>query len=497
MSEQPLDLRSVSALLWRGRRFLLGLALCGAAGGVTYAQLSPVRPGATALVLLPPAALSASGAPARDMNTEIAIARSSPVLSAAGQSVSPRLSAQDVRKEVKVSAVSEDVLSFVAHGRTVARAMQVANSVAMSYISYEASNSSVSSQAQSASIQQQTATLDQQLLTIQSQIKAAQSRLATEAPASPGGERDTSLVASLSAEEQAVSVQLNSLKQTEQAQANSQSPTVSTRLLQSAMGETPSHVAQLVQMAAEGTGVAVILTGIVIVARGRRDRTLRTRGEVANAAGVPVLASMSVGAPRTAGEWKQVLKLEGLGTSDVWAFKQILRSFSLERRPGSTYVRVISFTNDRAAAVAGAGLASLASATGTITRFTPEVQEATTTLRAACAALDRDHPLHTVRDPVELTVNCTVVDREGASHTFRPADINLLSISPGRVTADDIAGLALRMDEEGERLDGVILVNPDPGDYTVGVTDEPAGQLRSDPIRYQDPRRTGVEWIRE
>ena len=47
--------------------------------------------------------------------------------------------------------------------------------------------------------------------------------------------------------------------------------------------------------------------------------------------------------------------------------------------------------------------------------------------------------------------------------------MNLLSISPNFVTADELAQLALDAADGGSVLDGVVVVNPDPTDNTSGL----------------------------
>ena len=47
--------------------------------------------------------------------------------------------------------------------------------------------------------------------------------------------------------------------------------------------------------------------------------------------------------------------------------------------------------------------------------------------------------------------------------------VNLLSISPDCVTADELAQLALEAADGGFALDGVVVVNPDPSDTTSGL----------------------------
>ena len=59
---------------------------------------------------------------------------------------------------------------------------------------------------------------------------------------------------------------------------------------------------------------------------------------------------------------------------------------------------------------------------------------------------------------------------DGGSATLAPSNtVNLLSISPDWVTADEVAQLALEAADGGFALDGVVVVNPDPSDTTSGL----------------------------
>ena len=46
--------------------------------------------------------------------------------------------------------------------------------------------------------------------------------------------------------------------------------------------------------------------------------------------------------------------------------------------------------------------------------------------------------------------------------------MNVLSVSPNFLTADELAQLALAATDHGSTLKGVVVVNPDPADTTTG-----------------------------
>jgi capsular polysaccharide biosynthesis protein len=135
MSEQPLDLRSSLTGLWRRRFFVGALGVIGLCGGVAYAKLEPPLQAANALVIVQ-SGTTGGGAPDMDLPTEILIATSDPVLSAAGQAVSPPLTAAQLRSRLAVTALSADIIQVEAKAPNVAQAIVLANAVSSDYMKY-------------------------------------------------------------------------------------------------------------------------------------------------------------------------------------------------------------------------------------------------------------------------------------------------------------------------------------------------------------------------
>ena len=129
MNDLPLDMKhSVNGIWWR-RRLVGTLAAIGLLGGLAFGAPSPM-PSAVALVLLPPTSVTSSGTPARDVNTEIVIATSNPVLTAAGASVSPPIGPVTLRHQMRATALSQDVLQIQVSASTGREAERLANAVA-------------------------------------------------------------------------------------------------------------------------------------------------------------------------------------------------------------------------------------------------------------------------------------------------------------------------------------------------------------------------------
>jgi capsular polysaccharide biosynthesis protein len=128
MSQQALDLRRSTQTV-RRHRVLVGIvAALGLLVGAAYLILSPPQLSSTALVILPNSAPS--------VQTEVVIAESQPVLSAAVARISPPVSVAELSREIHVKSVTSYIISFSARGKTAADAEATANAVANSYVAY-------------------------------------------------------------------------------------------------------------------------------------------------------------------------------------------------------------------------------------------------------------------------------------------------------------------------------------------------------------------------
>jgi capsular polysaccharide biosynthesis protein len=128
VSQQVLDLRR-SVQIVRRHRILVGIiAALGLLAGGGYAALNPPMFTSTALVYLPMSAPS--------MATQVVIAESDPVVSAALPNVSPSMSVTKLRGELQIKSLTSYIISVSAKGKTPAEAEATANAVANSYIAY-------------------------------------------------------------------------------------------------------------------------------------------------------------------------------------------------------------------------------------------------------------------------------------------------------------------------------------------------------------------------
>jgi capsular polysaccharide biosynthesis protein len=98
------------------------------------------------------------------------------------------------------------------------------------------------------------------------------------------------------------------------------------------------------------------------------------------------------------------------------------------------------------------------------------------------------------RRPVELTIVFAVADRREPTLREVPATaVTVLAISPGVGTREELARLAVAVDDAGRRIDGVVVADPDPSDRTTGrrTLDERAMQAPL-PVRLTGPSQVSM-----
>ncbi len=128
MSQQVLDLRRSAQRVRRHKRLVGVVAALGFLAGIGYTVLNAPQLSSTTLVILPSSAPSVA--------TQVVIAQSDPVLSAALPHVSPPVTVTKLRSEIHVKSPTSFILSITAQGKTAADAEATANAVADSYIAF-------------------------------------------------------------------------------------------------------------------------------------------------------------------------------------------------------------------------------------------------------------------------------------------------------------------------------------------------------------------------
>jgi capsular polysaccharide biosynthesis protein len=291
--------------------------------------------------------------------------------------------------------------------------------------------------------------------------------------------------------------------------SNSAAGTVHAHLLSSATtAAKPSLATRGLLLGGLGALAGFLIGAIVALALNRGDRRLRERDEIANAIGVPVLASIPAHHPSDAGRWSKLLEEYEPGAVHAWQLRTALRYLGQPElmSPNGTNgsngdgfsVTVLSLSSDRAALAVGPQLAAFGASLGIPTALVigPQQEEeanVTAALRTACAAqpsLRRSGQLLVAvadrgdlawRQPgAKLTVVVTVIGAKAphAADTL-PTAATVLGVSAGAATAAQLAGVAVSVAADGRQIDGILVADPDPADGTTGRVPQlarPAGR---------------------
>jgi capsular polysaccharide biosynthesis protein len=240
-----------------------------------------------------------------------------------------------------------------------------------------------------------------------------------------------------------------------------------------------------------GALLGAVIGAIAVLAIFRGTRRLRERDQIADAIGVPVLASVPVVRPSGAGDWIKLFEQYHPGPVAAWHLRNALHHLGfgdvsltgVSTREGFS-LAVLSLSADRKALALGPQLAVYAASLGIPTALVvgPQQDEnATATLRAACGAptpSERSRSLqvtvsdqHSIDRPLgaALTVVVAVVDGEApqVASTMRTA-ATVLGVSAGAVTADALARVAASAATDGREIAGLLVADPDPADRTTG-----------------------------
>lgn len=262
---------------------------------------------------------------------------------------------------------------------------------------------------------------------------------------------------------------------------------VQARVLQPATDATGAPFTPRVLIAALVGAVFGLLVGAVIaLAIGRSDRRLRTRDEIADAIGLPVLASVWAGQPSDAPGWRRLLESYQPGAVDSWQLRKVLHGLGLaDGRGNGASLGVLSLSEDRKALAIGPQVAAFAASCGVSTALVIGPQHdphAVATLRMVCAA-----PAGLESGPGQLQVGVSDqsdrVSVPGASLTVVVGVLNanapavsettrttatVLALSAGAATAEQLAQVAASAADDGRVIAGILVADPDPTDHSTG-----------------------------
>jgi capsular polysaccharide biosynthesis protein len=269
---------------------------------------------------------------------------------------------------------------------------------------------------------------------------------------------------------------------------------VQARLLEPATNGTgtslPMH---LLVTGGLGALIGALIGAIGVLALNRGDRRLRARDEIANAIGVPVLASVPVARPSDAGRWTRLFEEYQPRIVHAWQLRTALNylgqsggvSANGNGQGDSFSVAVLSLATDRGALALGPQLAVFAASLGLPTALVIGPQQdpnAAAALRAACAEPSpsskrskhlrvaiADHADMGRQPGARLTIIVGVVDgrNPNVADTMR-ASTTLLGVSSGAATAAQLVGVAVSAATDGRQIEGILVADPDPTDHTTG-----------------------------
>src|SRR5262245_3833670 len=487
MSDQVADLRSTVVVLRRRRRWLVAVAVVGFALGAAYVMVKPPPLTSTTLVLLPPPRLDQSSE--TDVATQVRIALSGTVLGAAGKKVKPPLTAGSVAKMVGVSAPTDQLIKVDATSSSAAQAQAISQAVADSYLAYVKTTTDAVSSNALTELKARKDGLQAQIAALQDQITATTKRQQAVDPESADGKREAQLLAGLRTEQANISLQLDKVKDEISTSGSARSSTsAGYSVLQRASPATgPTTLRRLLIWAPLGALICAGLGGAVLIPAARRDPRVGLRDEIADAVGSPVLAAIRSRPQRSVAGWLTLLENYTATPVESWAFRQVLRGLAPADRTAEPRaagkvdhpesIIVVSLSGDVRGVAVGAQFEAFAASHGIATRMVNAVgHDRAATLWAACATDRAAAPrpglfVGEVPDgqAIDLTIILAVADRRQPDlGSAPPATATILSVAAASATEQELARVAVAIDEAGRRIDGVVVADPDRADRTSG-----------------------------
>ena len=483
MSEQALDLQFVLSAVRRRRRLLAAVTVAGGLAGAVLVHVHPPMYSSSTLVLLPNQSTVGTTGP-RDMATETRIVTSDAVLGTARKMVRPALTSERIRALVTASSPSENMLQIDARGTTAEAAESLARAVAASELAYENDSTSSITQAEESALDGRLSRLQGQLASVNQEIARTKRLLGTTPPQSPQELAAQAALGRLIAQQSPLTIQIDQV----QSQQAGQSTSSAAQVIQP---PTPANRPRL----AVWTVVSVLLFALVagglaaiaVVALARRDRRLRTRDDMADALGSPVIGSVKSYRVRNTAGWSLLLESYRPTATDAWSLRQTLDDVGAApllaaaggRRAGAkpkqlTVVIVVPADDPSALAVAGQ-LASHTASLGVKTQLTARQRHAAADALWATSARGEEMRTGLRVDPrrrrssSDLVLELAVVDRQQpVLPDLRRADAIVLIVSSGTATEEDLARVAVAAYESGGRFRGLVVADPDSLDHTTG-----------------------------
>jgi hypothetical protein len=241
-----------------------------------------------------------------------------------------------------------------------------------------------------------------------------------------------------------------------------------------------------------GALVCTVLAALALLVTARRDPRLRLRDEIADSVGSPVFASIASRPQQSVAGWSTLLETYEATPVESWAFRQLLRGLVTVDHIGEWQaggkvaggkvehprsLSVLSLSGDEKGLAIGPQLAAFASSVGLATHLaTTAGHESAAALWAASAA-DRQSALRPdlyvgklpKGQAIDLTITSVVLEREHPEFGNAPTRAAiLLAVAAGTATEEELARVAVAVDDAGRRIDGIAVADPDQTDRTTG-----------------------------
>jgi capsular polysaccharide biosynthesis protein len=518
VSNQFAGFRSYASALRRRRRTLVLAALVGLGLGTAYVVVEPPPLTSATLVLLPTPALADSSN--SDVNTQARIATSASLLERAGQAVDPALPARTVEKMIDVSAPTNQLLQIEATSTDAARAQALSQAVADGYVTYVRDTAREVTSAALAELTRRRGELQDELRQVRKEIAATAARLKVLDPTAPEHDEEARLLAGLQTEEANLVVQLDQVRDKiaeGTPVGTSASGTLVVQPATAAVGQ-PTWLRLLI-WAPIGALASLLVAIALVLAGARRDPRIRLRDDIADAVGSPVLAAIRSRPQRSVAGWSTLLEAYQASPVESWALRQVLRGLVPADRRGHARsagrvdhpqtLTVVSLAGDNRGLAIGPQLAAFAASLGITTRLVPTVGHVRAPNLWAACTVDRDGAARPglyvgaapSDDQVDLTIYLVVVERMHPYLGDTPAtEATLLAVGSATATDQELARVAVAVDDAGRRVSGIVVADPEQGDRTSGrhTLDERSRQVvlptRLTGIPAAD--RPGVETLR-
>jgi len=478
--EQALNLGEWLNAFRRYASVILVFVAVGLCGGIVYTLAKPAMFTSKALVLLPLSPLNANGQSTRGIATQVQIAMSPGILNSAGAHVNPHLGYSVLQHRIAVSGLTSDLMQITAQGTTGRQAEQLANSVAATFVAYT-TKAAASPPSVTAALRQESSQIQRQMSDLQQEISNTTASAASDGAGSAQAQGQLSLLANLEAQKQNASLQLDSVdSQIAQTELSEPAGGTGTVILDRATTILAPSPLRSVTFGFLGVLAGVLIGTLVALRAIRRDRRLRRRDDIAQVVGVPVVDSVTLRSRSESSDWIDLFVRWQPGVEDAWSTRKMLRRWA--DGPMVTDVTVIALAGDGPALALAPRLAASAAAIEIPVTFVDDtdhecasnLRRATTTLASESAPTRASLRVCSVNEApkapaIGLVVTAVVLDpHDPLWHATNQSNTTWLALSSGFATAEELARVSIAAADAGQRIEGIVVVNPDPGDSTTG-----------------------------